>query len=63
MLVGVVAPLRRAPAETMLLFRRQGNGRHKGFHRFLCLRPGRSATVSRRTTSYPAAKALLRNFR
>ena len=62
-LVGVVAPLRRAPAGTMLLFRRQGDGRYKGFHRFLCLRSGRSATVSRRTTSCPAARALLRNFR
>ncbi len=33
-----------------------GRGRHKGFHRFLCLRSDRSATVSGWTTPYPAAE-------
>ncbi len=44
--------LHPAQPRTMLL-RWQGEGRHKGFHRFPCLGAGRSATVSGRTTLSP----------
>jgi hypothetical protein len=60
----VVTPLRRACQRGYAVVSPAGAGRHKSFHRFLCLRSGQSATVSVRTTACPAVNAsLVRSFR